>query len=71
MSGGLSLWWKNEIHIRILAANHNLIDCDIQIKQQTGLMWVTWVYAGPPKTPPLELTTKSWWRAFDLMDVPW
>lgn len=27
--GGLALWWKEDVDIRILAVNHNLIDCEI------------------------------------------
>lgn len=44
-SGGLALSWNKEVDIRILAANHNLIDCEIWPKHQSMPIWVTWIYA--------------------------
>lgn len=33
MSGGLALWWKGKIDIRIHKVDRNFIDCEVKLKQ--------------------------------------
>lgn len=45
ISGGVTLWWRDEVNIKIRTTTHNLVDCEVRLDQQSTLMYVTWVYA--------------------------
>lgn len=47
LSGGLALWWTNEVNMTILGANQNYMDCVIRTQNMPVPMWVTWVYVDP------------------------
>lgn len=43
-SEGLALWWKEEVDVKIVKVTHNLIYCEIKLKNHNELMWITWVH---------------------------
>lgn len=45
LAGGLCLWWSNDINIKIISKNKNIIDTSVTNKKGSHML-MTWVY-GP------------------------
>lgn len=44
ISGGLVLWWSNEIQVTILTNDKTIIDCKVDSSSFGGCFYITWVY---------------------------
>ncbi|XWS29657.1 hypothetical protein CRYUN_Cryun24cG0048500 [Craigia yunnanensis] len=47
MSGGLALWWKNEMVVKVLIGNKNVIDTIIMVPKVIVVLRVMWIYGVP------------------------
>lgn len=45
MSGGLTLWWRDGTDIIVRTATHNILKCEMNLRNQLNPSLMTWVYA--------------------------
>ena len=45
LSGGLALWWNNEVEVKVMEAIKNCIDTLVEIEDKKGRSRVCWIYA--------------------------
>lgn len=58
LSGGLALWWKNDIHITIDTKEVSLINTTIDMNKGDGVIHITWIYGSTSWDERLHLWEK-------------
>lgn len=47
ISGGIAIWWTNEIVISFSHISKNIIDSEVQFGSDGRKMWISWIYGDP------------------------
>ncbi|KAM2053759.1 hypothetical protein ACFX1T_003363 [Malus domestica] len=58
-SGGLCLWWKDNLEVQIIFSSVNAIDTCVQEFVSGSVIHITWMYGPPPERIIKELFGKN------------
>lgn len=47
ISGGITIWWMNDMTLTFSHISKNIIDCEAQLGLNGGTTKITWIYGDP------------------------
>ena len=70
LSGGLALWWNNEVEVKVIEAIKNCIDTLVEMEDKKGRSRVCWIYASTD----FDERRNQWdyiKKSVEIFDIPW
>ncbi|CAH9077985.1 unnamed protein product [Cuscuta europaea] len=68
--GGLALGWNDEVQVKVITANSNIIDCEVKFLAEDNAWWLTCYYAYP-ETCRRRATWEMLRNLSDNSLIPW